>query len=241
MLENYTAQLTKKTRLASNVYLFHFQLIKPKTINFKPGQYLMVKVNDQSRLYSICSSNFIKDGFHLVIEIIKGGLASTYFENLKIGERVFFQGPAGVFTLKDNDRDKIFLATGTGIAPIKSMIISSLQSQKRKEKYFLFWGLKKREDVYFFDRFKKLKQENPNFVFKICLSREKDLRGLAADYFLLGHINDGLRQLWDNLTKKKNKNNFDYYLCGSRQMVPSTASFLQEQGIGKENIFLERF
>jgi Na+-transporting NADH:ubiquinone oxidoreductase subunit F len=246
MFQNYITELSEKKQLTANVFLFHFQLIDLKTIDFKAGQYLMLKINGQCRLYSICSPDYIKDSFELVVEMVPGGLGSTYFDNLKVGDRVDFQGPAGCFTLKATSRDKIFLATGTGIAPIKSMIYE-VQSSKFKVQSYLFWGLKTRQDVYFLEELKQLSNETmEQFKFYICLSREKDLAGLDPHYFMSGHINDGLQQLMSNFPalpagRQFPISNFEYYICGSREVVSSMVEFLQKQKIAKENIFFEKF
>ncbi len=250
MLNAYKTILTEKTSLTANVFLFRFQLLEPKEINFKSGQYLILKIEDQPRLYSICSSNSIKEYFELVVEIVTGGLGSTYLNNLKVGDSVNFQGPAGMFTLKENNKPKIFLATGTGIAPTKSMITSQ-KSKVKSQKSYLFWGLKTRKDVYFFDELKKLAQENVNFQFKICLSREKDLAGLDSRYFMLGHVTNGFESVMVSHSQLKQQKlaqpiltdltDCDYYLCGGRDMVSSMVTFLQEKGTKKENIFFEKF
>ena len=132
----------KKTQLNSNTYLYNFDLLEPKEIIFKPGQYVMLKVpsgkGPVSRLYSIASPDTAKNSFDLIIEIVPGGLASNYLFSLGEKSEVIFQGPAGMFGLKKNERDKIFMVTGTGIAPIRSILISNIKNQK----YYLFWGLK---------------------------------------------------------------------------------------------------
>ena len=131
MLNTYKTILAKKTQLNSNTYLYNFDLLEPKEIIFKPGQYVMLKVpsvrGPVSRLYSISSSNTIKNSFELIIGIIPGGLASNYLFSLKENIEAIFQGPAGLFGLKENDRPKIFLVTGTGIAPVRSMINSEFR------------------------------------------------------------------------------------------------------------------
>lgn len=258
MLDVYKTYLTKKSRLTANVFLFRFQLLEPKQINFKAGQYLILKINNQSRLYSICSPDFIKDSFELIVEIISGGLGSTYLSNLERGEEVNFQGPAGMFTLRQNNKPKIFLATGTGIAPIRSMISSRFKIQGsrlkfKSQNFYLFWGVKTRQDVYFLDELKQLSNKTAGqFKFLICLSREKNLVGLDRRHFILGHINDGLLQQFypksdkigfgrNNLTMRQFNNDFDYYVCGSRQVVSSMVAFLQDWGIDKKNIFFEKF
>jgi len=175
MLTTYNTLLTKNTQLNSNTYLYHFDLIEPKEIFFKPGQYVMLKVPSAkgpvSRLYSISSSNTTKNSFELIIGIISGGLASNYLFSLKENTEVTFQGPAGMFGLKENNRDKIFLITGTGIAPVRAMLNSELRIQNSE----LFWGLKNYQDVYLLEELKNYELRITNFKFKICLSREQNL------------------------------------------------------------------
>ena len=189
MLTTFKTLLSNKTQLNSTTYLYHFDLIEPKEIIFKAGQYLVLKVPSEkgpvSRLYSIASPNAVKNSFELIIGIIPGGLASNYLFSLKENSEIIFQGPAGMFGLKDDTREKVFLVTGTGIAPVRSMLKSTLdvgglkldkevgnlmledqssnfQSQNPASNFqhqtsiFLFWGLKTYKDVYLFDELKKL-------------------------------------------------------------------------------------
>lgn len=229
MLSTYKTILTKKTQLNSDTYLYHFNLIEPKEMAFKPGQYLVLKVPSDkgpvSRLYSIASSNNVKNNFELIIGIIPGGLASNYLFSLKENTEVIFQGPAGLFSLKKNEREKIFLVTGTGIAPIRSMLESY---RLPVTSYKLFWGLKNYKDLYLFD---ELKQFNP----KICLSRELNLDMIPESdkiFFELGHVDSCFI---------KQFNNFDFYLCGGRQIVESLKQFLLNKKIPVENIYFEKF
>ncbi len=228
MLNTYKAILFHKAQLNSNTYLYHFDLIEPKEIIFKAGQYLMLKVPSDkgpvSRLYSIASSPAEKNSFELIIQIIPGGLASNYLFSLKEKTEVVFQGPAGMFGLKENNRPKIFLTTGTGIAPVKSMLESY---QLPVSSYSLFWGLKTYKDIYLFDELKE-------FNLKICLSREQNLDIIPdkdRKYFELGHV-DSYSPLLATA---------DYYLCGGRQIVESLREFLVAKNIPKENIYFEKF
>jgi Flavodoxin reductases (ferredoxin-NADPH reductases) family 1 len=173
MLILYQTQLTKKINLAGNFYLFEFSLIEPKEISFLAGQYLILLVPSKgetiSRLYSIASPPWQKNSFELVVELLDRGVGSTYFKNLKIGDKVLFKGPAGMFTLKETSKNKVFFATGTGIAPIRSMIMESQKLEVKSQK-FLFWGFRKKEDVYFLEEFKKIKKKikilNLKFVYR---------------------------------------------------------------------------
>ena len=151
MLTSFKTRLVKKTKLTEVVYLFQFSLVDPLSINFLAGQYLILLVpsaeGEIKRLYSIASSPTRTDSFELVVEVVENGVASNYLRNLEIGAEVKFQGPAGAFTLKENNNNKVFLATGTGIAPVRSMI-KKLEITNNKSQIFLYWGLKYVKEIY---------------------------------------------------------------------------------------------
>lgn len=245
MLQTYKTILSHKSQLNSNTYLYHFDLIEPKEISFRPGQYVMLKVPSEkgpvSRLYSIASPNTIKNSFQLVIEIVPGGLASSYLLGLKEKNEVIFQGPAGMFGLKENEKEKIFLVTGTGIAPVRSMLISNIKDQISKiqfknKKYYLYWGLKNYKDVYMFSDFKQLAINNQQLSINICLSREQNLDmipGADRKYFTLGHV--------DSCFSQQLNNNMEFYLCGGRNIVESLKQFLLAKNVSMENIIFEKF
>lgn len=272
MLTTFKTLLSQKKQLTKDVFLFRFQLVEPKEIHFKAGQYLILKINDKSRLYSIASPDTQKNSFEILVEIIEGGLGSTYLSNLKVGEEAVFQGPAGMFRLKENPRPKIFLVTGTGIAPVRSIIkseIKKLRDEEIKEEnnfnfsisqfpnFFLFWGLRYFSDVYFLNELKQLAIDNQQFQFHICLSREENLQMLPEEdrkYFVLGHIQDSLESViigCNQLKSEKNLansnqpqsilTNFDYYLCGSRQVVEALRQYLEQKGVPASQVFFEKF
>jgi NAD(P)H-flavin reductase len=239
VFQTYKTKLILKQQLTPNVFLFRFELVDPLQINFQAGQYLMIKINEQSRLYSICSPSGETRYFELIIQLIPDGIASEYFKNLNIGDPVEFQGSAGAFILRENNRNKIFLATGTGIAPIRS-IINKCQMLNIKCQNYLFWGLKTFQDVYLFDELKQITNTNSNFHFQICLSREADLLKIPENdrkYFFLGHIDPTSSRLRGAGVLHGS----DYYICGSRTVVESLQTKLLEIGVQKENIIIEKF
>jgi Na+-transporting NADH:ubiquinone oxidoreductase subunit F len=245
VLTNFRTTLSQKSQLNSNTYFYHFDLLEPKEINFKAGQYLMLKVPSDkgpvSRLYSIASSATEKNSFELIIEIVPNGIASNYLSNLKINDEISFQGPAGMFILRESNREKIFMVTGTGIAPVRSILKSNIKdpsfakATEGKQKFSLFWGLKSFQDVYLLNDLKQWSNETmKQFSFKICLSREQNLDMIPESdkkFFELGHI-DSYSPL---LTTA------DYYLCGGRLVVESLKQFLLSKNIPQENIYFEKF
>jgi len=192
------------------------------------------------RLYSIVSPVTSKESFDLLIKIIPGGAASSYVKDLKIGDNVVFQGPAGVFSLRPTDKEKIFMATGCGLSPIRSIILSFVSGLSTSS--YLFWGAPKLKDIYLLDELKQIANKNPRFHFLICLSQEQNLDMIPVEdkkYFILGHVNDGLeRQIRDSRLEFKNE---EYYLCGNRNVTDSLNDYLIGKQISPGQIFFEKF
>lgn len=128
MLQTFQAKLGKKDVLSDNIYLLRFILDKP--LQFTPGQYAMFKIpqgeDTVSRLFSITSSENNVKYFDFVAEYFPTGAASEYFKKMNIGDTITVQAPAGMFMVKNPNHDMIFMATGTGIGPVRSILNSLL-------------------------------------------------------------------------------------------------------------------
>ncbi len=239
MLQTYHTRLSVKTQLTPDVYHLHFELIEPRELTFIPGQYMIMLVPQANgepvrRLYSIVSPDSQKNSFELIIKIEPNGKASTYVLNMLVGDRVIFQGPAGVFRLKDNSKENVFLATGCGIAPMRSILLSVI-AKNNNILYRLFWGLPTYKDVYMLDELKNFQQRYPNFQFTVCLSREQNLAMVPENdrkYFAIGHITDCFAT----------GPTAEYYLCGSRHVTDSLKEFLlKEKAISPDRVVFEKF
>lgn len=250
MLQHTTTKLIYKKEIAPTVWQFNFSLVAPEKIEFIAGQYMILKVMtgatgspENSRHFSICSPSYTNSGFELVVQMVEGGIASNYLGNLNSGDTVFFDGPAGVFTLRSTVKNKVFIATGSGIAPIRSILHTTLNpnikaqsSNNQFPNFYLFWGLRELNDVYFLDELISLSEKNTNFKFKICLSKEVNL-AVENKSFCKGRVN----QYIENLVKSGNQADFEYYLSGNRLTVELLRQFVLGLGAYKENILFEKF
>ncbi|MFW5703518.1 MAG: ferredoxin--NADP reductase [Patescibacteria group bacterium] len=243
MLQTFSVSLSERKQLADDVYQFTFNT-QGHSFEFQPGQYVILHIPQEDgkvarRLYSMASPHTQTDSFELLIEIVPEGLASQHLMKMNVGDELTVQGPAGMFTPKETDRSIVFLATGTGVAPIRSMIHWHLERAEGTDIY-LFWGFKTFQAVYLFEEFKALAAQHPNFHFYNCLSREQDLSCISQDqakeHYLLGHVNDELEKTLDKPT-----DSFQYYLCGGPKVVESLREWLDEKGVPKEQVHFEKF
>ncbi|MCS7093432.1 MAG: FAD-dependent oxidoreductase [Patescibacteria group bacterium] len=234
MLSIFRAFLIRKEKLNPDTHYFRFQLSDPKEINFIPGQYLILRIGDKNRLYSIASAADKKNLIEILVKIYPGGLASEFLLKLTPGVEVIFSGPSGVFRLRENHLRKIFLATSTGIAPFLSMIRS--KKLRFETDYNLFWGLRLKTDTYFVNELLKIRENSGGkFNFRICLSQET--QPVDPKIFLPGRVQIGL----EKLIKPKDFPLFEFYLCGGSDFVEDLRNYLEKKGVNKERILFERY
>ena len=245
MILDFETHLVKKTEIAANIFILGFQIDSKSPLDYRPGQYiiLLVPVTGQGfptrRLYSIFEVSPEKNYFELLVEFIPGGLGSEYLKKAVINDKVKFQGPAGLFTLRETkDRPVYFLATGTGIAPIYQLALEFSKTNSNTKGTLLF-GLRNFKDLYLYNKLKNLQTGQANITFKVCLSREATLDAVGLDdkkNFILGRVTSELDKVNDGDLLKSH-----FYVCGGKSTVESIRQYLESRGVPKEQIFFERF
>ena len=228
----FKAEVKSIVNLAPNIFEYKFKVLD-LDFEYKAGQFVMMVfdslIDDSknvSRAYSISSKPNSKE-FELCVEIIEGGQAGTYFSALKEGQVVTFKGPFGMCYLKpENHNDLIMIATGTGIAPIKS-IVDDLIAKGDKRKIEILFGVRFEENIFYKDLLDSYsKHENINA--RITLSKPNEAwQGLNGR--VTAHLEDFN---WENK---------DLYICGNGAMIREVRQFGLDQGLDKKQIHLEIF
>lgn len=232
MIADFLCRLMQKKEVAPKIWFLRFAVPATQKLEFLPGQYLLLRVGEAYRQYSIASSKHHHDYFDLYIEYFPGGLASEYFMKLNIGETAQFKGPAGIFVYRDTPLDKVFLATGTGIAPIKSMIESALESGV-KQSLILYFGVRTRGDLYLAREFNALSAKYTNFDYMICFSQEE--ASFDDSHIGVGRIPVVLEP------KVETYKECEFYVCGGPKAVVGLRQYLEEKHIPKERVIFEKF
>ena len=201
---------------------------------FLAGQYLTFRIKDGvNRSYSIASAPDDKN-LEFIVEIVQGGQGSNYLCSIPSGTIVSALGPLGFFTIDkvcspiDNHSEFIFIATGTGIAPIRSMV-KDLLNKGYTNKITLFWGFRYDTESYLFEEFNDLSSKKSNFRFYPVISRPS-----SAWSGLKGYCQEHVEKFCQNKESL-------VFLCGSNKSVEDIKSSLIESGFDKEKIFFEKF
>ncbi len=243
MLITYQSRLIEKKEIAPQVLLLKCTWPENKEWTYKAGQYMIIHIPQESghparRLYSIASHPSHTDHLEFIIEIIPNGIGGTYISSLKEGESLTLQGSAGLFIYRSTGRTPIFLATGTGIAPMRSMIHELIHQNQLPSGTRLLWGLKYRQDGYLFEEFEALQKNNPGLQIDICLSREErwddnNLQSMLCPGRVTAHL--------DKLSEVNQLANHDYYLCGGKHVVEGLREYFKSHNVPETQVFFEKF
>lgn len=166
------ASVFRLSRPAPDVTIVHLRFPAGTKVKFRAGQYLQVLLDDgERRSFSMANSPAEKDGAQLHIrEVPSGRFSQGVVSRLKTGDKLRVELPFGDFFLReDSDKPVIFVATGTGFAPIKSIIEDALKRGCTRELH-LYWGARCEADLYFADLPRAWAAEYPNVTFIPVLS-----------------------------------------------------------------------
>jgi NAD(P)H-flavin reductase len=176
-IETFTAQVESIENLTHDVRRLDLRLVEPNTITFKPGQFISFEMPDLqtgrllTRAYSIASQPNRSGVITLLFNLVSGGPGSGFLFHLKAGEKTQFKGPAGHFYLReDPERELLFVASGTGIAPIRSMLLANAERPDPRPAT-LFWGLRSQRDLYEQEELAELSRRMPTLTAITTLSR----------------------------------------------------------------------
>lgn len=244
--QQYKGKIAEHILINERFQYLHIELREPHELEFQAGQYVSVDVGGGDpasagqvrRSYSIASAPSMKHAVELCVDITPGGKGSEYLKNLKPGDEVSFLAPLGVFVMAPlrqgfaglQEKKLLFVATGTGIAPLRSMILDLLRDRKDKRPMWLYWGLRFVEDMFWEEEFRQMHEFFENFNFHLTLSKPPNHWPLCN-----GYVTDCL--------KHELKLNADWgvYLCGSKEMVTDGNKLIIEMGVPEEQVHFEKF
>lgn len=233
-IQKFTSSVSAIEHVSAQCRVITLQLISPQSIEFKAGQHVIMDIPgiEAKRSYSIASNPKQTDSLDLLIDIRPAGPGSRFLASTKVGDVITFLAPAGQFWCEQWNPDNhiIFIATGSGICPLKSMILHVLGSEIQPRSVHLLWGLRHHRDSFWLDEFEQLKKFFSNFSYDITLSQPS-----PDSPFLRGRVTDNLHTLTTTTSKGQ------YYICGSKEMIVSVVEQLNQAGINSESIFFEKF
>src|ERR1039458_956807 len=224
--QTLTAQLVRSVPLSEFTKHLELEVKGTPRFGFVPGQWLSVKATapdgeEFTRAYSIASPPSDNGHVAFCLNRVDEGFMSNHLCGLDEGAKITFQGPFGDFILRPPLRDTVFIATGTGIAPFRSMLPWLLAEQERHQEreFWLLFGARREQDIYYREEFERLAADHTSFHFLPTLSCS------AADWQgLRGYVQQHLSEIVGTRT------DMHAYICGLDKMVKANRELLKKIG-----------
>jgi len=198
--------------------------------NFLEGQYVdIIGPNSIRRSYSIASSSSAAEITLYIKRVTNGQLSQYWFGEAKQNDLLRLEGPKGTFYLRGNHHKLIFLATGTGIAPIIATLNkleeNALQGDDFGFDIELYWGNRYEHEFFWQPEYKNIKVK-----FTSVVSQPSSEWGGS-----IGYVQDVL------LDKTTLSDDCEVYACGSQSMIESARMKLLDEGLAEACFFSDAF
>lgn len=238
-VKEYRTKVERIRDLTYDIKEVSLKLIDPPEIKFRAGQYIQFQTPEYElssesvyRAYSCSSVPSRKDIVELEIRLVPNGICTTYvFQYMKEGDEVTINGPYGEFYLRDSEAEIVFIAGGSGMAPIKSILLDMAEKGiDRKATYF--FGARTTRDLFLVDEMRELEKRLPRFNFVPALSAPTEEDKWSGETGLITEVLD--KHLEDG-------NKVEAYLCGSPGMIDASVEVLTKKGFPEELIFYDKF
>ena len=253
----YTARLTRKLLLSESAACFHleFTIEELEKFDFQPGQFVSFVALDpagkqQTRAYSLASAP--RDNqFDVCVNRVEEGFFSNLLCDLEVGQSVQFHGSHGLFLLRSPLTDSIFIATGTGIAPMRGFVEylfpESGEDRSQGRMIWLVYGTRYQSELYYEDYFERVAASRPNFFYHKTLSRSHEAWEGARGY---------VQELVEQIAREHAAGQsvpavvpgiqgaaytIHAYICGLNEMVSANRDCLKALGWERKQIIFERY
>ncbi|MBI4896563.1 MAG: oxidoreductase [Candidatus Aenigmarchaeota archaeon] len=203
-----------------------------KPVVYKPGQFMMASVTTGKkellrRAYTLSSTPTRPETIAMTVKLYAQGCCSPKLGALKPGEKLEMTGPYGTFYFTETQDDVVLLAGGSGIAPMRSILLYVLD-KKLPNKVTVLYSSRTTEDIIFYQELQKLAATHKQVRCFFTLTRKKPDEPWNG---LTGRIDAAMvKRCVPNVLASQ------YFVCGPPEMVTNTIQILQEFGVDKKKI-----
>lgn len=246
----FDIRLASARMLSPNVRELSFDRVDGAPFEFVAGQWVSLVLplpdGEGRRAYSIASPPDGRAGLSIAVTKVETGPGSTFLHALAEGQTLRAIGPQGFFTRPRGARHpSLFIGTGTGVTPLRSMILDALTSGDDSPLTLLF-GVRHREDRLYQDELAELVKKHPNLRVEYTLSQPPDETWSESRR---GYVQTHVKELWEDLLARGARPGADEaptpphaYICGLERMVGAVRDLLRkEMNIERKQVHSERY
>lgn len=224
--------LVARTQVTPSVHHLVFRTSDGSAFDYLAGQWVKLTLREGlSRDYSIASAPDNTGRFELLVTHVEGGEGSHLLCTMEPGAQIEMHGPNGLFVREERHAHlpSIFIATGTGLAPLRAMMQEAARSETKAPLRLLF-GCRTPEEILCDAEFQNMRLSS-DFQHRVTLSRpEPSWSGHR------GYVQTHLREVSEGLAGAH------FYICGLRKMVDAVRSTLKEElGVDRTRVHSERY
>jgi CDP-4-dehydro-6-deoxyglucose reductase len=236
-IKTLPCRIERMEKLAEDVMALWLKLPSNERLQFLPGQYLDFLLKDgKRRSFSLANSPEEDSLLELHIRHVPGGQFTDHvFGTMKAKDIMRISGPYGSFFLRDGEesagKPAIFLAGGTGFAPIKSILQHAFHHAVARE-FVLYWGAKTQPDLYLASLPEQWQQEQKNFHFIPVLSEPR-----PEDHWSgrSGFVHQAV------LDDHADLSGYEVYACGAPPMIAAARRDFVARGLPEDAFFSDSF
>ena len=226
------AKVLRVVEAADDVRIVQLRFPPGVRVKFKAGQYLEVILEDGARRsFSMANAPQQSDIAVLHVRVVPGGrFSEVVLPRLAAGDTLRVELPAGDFWLRESAKPAVFVASGTGFAPIKSILEDAFRKNDTRETV-LYWGVRRKKDLYLADLPGKWASAHPNFRFVPVLSEpDEDWPGRT------GMVHRAVMEDYASLA------GCEVYACGVPAMIDAARrDFSAERALPPDAFYCDAF
>lgn len=228
-------RVVRLSPIAHDVMEIRIMLPQNQRFHYLPGQYIDLLMRDgRRRSFSIANPPDEGGVLELHVRRVPDGYFTNYiFDGMKERDLLRFQGPLGTFFLRDGEEERplVFVAGGTGFAPIKAIVEHAFAEGIRRSMHF-FWGARAARDLYMRELAESWQERRENFTFTPVLSEPGDDDQWAGD---TGWVHEAVTRYYPDLSGHQ------VYASGPPPMIEALKKSFHEHGLPADQLFYDSF
>lgn len=226
-------RVERMEKLADDVMALFLKLPANERLQFLPGQYIDFLLKDgQRRSFSLANSPEEDALLELHVRHVPGGQFTDHvFGAMKVKDIMRINGPHGSFFLRESDKPVIFVAGGTGFAPIKSMLAHAFHHEIDRQ-FVFYWGARSLRDLYLPEVPAQWQSKHTHFGFIPVLDQpapEDNWPGRS------GRVHEAVLADFADLS------GYEVYACGAPAMVQAARRDFMARGLPEDAFFSDAF